>query len=46
MDQLLAAAPEDTDIGGPTGHGEGHICMWAKPPEAFTGLSSRVMSAF
>lgn len=35
MDQLLAEAPADVHRGGPTGHGEGHVCMWAKPPEAF-----------
>jgi len=35
MDQLLAEAPADGHRGGPTGHGEGHVCMWAKPPEAF-----------
>jgi acyl-CoA thioesterase II len=33
MDQLLATAPERR--GGPTGHGEGRVCMWAKPPDAF-----------
>lgn len=36
MDQLLARAPDDTHDGhGPTGHGEGRVCMWARPPEAF-----------
>jgi len=35
MDQLLAKAPPDADRGGPTGHGEGSVCMWAKPPVAF-----------
>lgn len=35
MDQLLAKAPPDQHHGGPTGHGEGRVCMWARPPEAF-----------
>jgi acyl-CoA thioesterase len=35
MDQLLAKAPPDQAAGGPTGHGAGRVCMWAKPPEAF-----------
>jgi len=35
MDQLLAKAPPDQAEGGPTGHGAGRVCMWAKPPEAF-----------
>ena len=35
MDQLLAKAPPAEHRGGPTGHGEGNVCMWAKPPEAF-----------
>lgn len=35
MAQLLAKAPKDLRAGGPTGHGEGRVCMWAKPPAAF-----------
>lgn len=35
MTQLLAKAPEGQRAGGTTGHGEGRVCMWAKPPEAF-----------
>ena len=35
MDQLLATAPAELHRGGPTGHGPGHVCMWARPPEAF-----------
>jgi acyl-CoA thioesterase len=35
MDQLLAKAPPEHHRDGPTGHGPGHVCMWAKPPEAF-----------
>lgn len=33
LSQLLAHAPADG--GGPTGHGEGRVCMWVKPPAAF-----------
>ncbi|MEM7142082.1 MAG: acyl-CoA thioesterase [Actinomycetota bacterium] len=35
MDQLIARAPDADDQGGPTGHGEGRVCVWAKPPAAF-----------
>jgi len=35
MDQLLAKSPDGQAAGGPTGHGEGRVCMWARPPEAF-----------
>lgn len=33
LEQRLAKAPAGSDRGGPTGHGEGRVCMWAKPPD-------------
>ncbi len=33
LEQRLAKSPDGSDKGGPTGHGEGRVCMWAKPPE-------------
>jgi acyl-CoA thioesterase II len=33
LEQRLARAPQGHEQGGPTGHGEGRICMWAKPPD-------------
>ncbi|MEZ5166440.1 MAG: thioesterase family protein [Acidimicrobiales bacterium] len=35
LDQLLAPAPPGQEREGPTGHGEGRVCLWVKPPDAF-----------
>lgn len=33
LDQRMASAPAGADAGGPTGHGEGKVCMWAQAPD-------------
>ncbi|NIR38797.1 MAG: thioesterase family protein [Actinobacteria bacterium] len=37
LEQRMADAPADVHAGGPTGHGEGRVCVWAQPP---AGVSS------
>ncbi len=32
LDQRWATAPAEHHRGGPTGHGRGTVCVWAKPP--------------
>ncbi len=33
LDQRWAAAPPEHHRGGPTGHGRGRVCVWARAPE-------------
>ena len=40
LDQRIAEAPPGHHEGGPTGHGPGRICVWARPPAGVTSSAA------